>query len=86
MDSSIVGSIIVALITGAFALIGTWVSARHTNEQVTNALKVSQAVTDAKLENLTLEVKKYSSAADRIPRLETRMDNLEHRIDKLEDK
>lgn len=44
------------------------------------------AVTDQKLEELTRETRKHNSFAERIPKLETKIENIEHRVDSLEDK
>lgn len=66
-------TIITALIGGAVTLFG-----------VLAANSKSQAVTDAKLEELTREVREHNNFAKRVPLLEQRMDRAEHRIKELE--
>ena len=55
------------------------------NKKIESQLMVAQGITDTKIDNLTAEVKRHNGFADRIPRIETRLDNMEKRIDKLED-
>lgn len=65
--------IIVALITGGVTLLGVIASNnRH------------DAVIDTKLENLTEEVKKHNSFAEKIPVIESHIEFQSDRIDKLE--
>ena len=66
--------IIVALITGGVTLVGVLIS----NQK-------SQAVTDTKLEELTREVREHNNFARRVPVMEEKVDNIEKRLDKLED-
>lgn len=94
-------AVIVALITGAFALAGQFLIARRNNEQLyakldkqseladsqLNAkLEKWQAVTDTKLEELTREVRKHNNFAERLPVLEEKMKVADHRIADLEKK
>lgn len=69
--------IIVALITGALALVGTAIG---TNRGITSA----QKVTEVKLEELTREVREHNNFARRVPVLEEQMKVANHRIDDLE--
>ena len=66
--------IIVALITGGVTLVGVLIS----NQK-------SQAVTDTKLEELTREVREHNNFAKRMPVMEEKVENIEKRLDKLED-
>ena len=66
-------TIIVAVISGAVTLAG-----------VLAANSKSQAVTDAKLEELTREVREHNNFARRVPLLEQKMDRVESRIKELE--
>ena len=59
-------SIIVALITGGMALVGVVITNISSNRKIEQQLVTAQAVTDAKIENLTEEVRKHNSFADRI--------------------
>ena len=57
--------IIVALITGGLALVGTIISGRNTVDKVNRTmmqnLSTSQAVTDTKIEELTREVREHNN-------------------------
>lgn len=78
-------SILVALITGGLSLVGIIITNMASNKKIESQLMVAQGITDTKIDNLTAEVKKHNGFADRIPRIETRLDNMERRIDRLED-
>lgn len=73
-------SIIASVITGALALAGVVITNVTSNKKIENQLITAQAVTDNKLENLTEEVRKHNSFADRITKLEVKVDALEKRI------
>lgn len=73
-------SIIASVITGALALAGVVITNATSNKKIENQLITAQAVTDNKLENLTEEVRKHNSFADRITKLEVKVDALEKRI------
>ena len=81
--------IIVALITGGLALVGTIISGRNTVDKVNRTmmqnLSTSQAVTDTKIEELTREVREHNNFARRVPVLEEQMKVVNHRIQDLED-
>ena len=81
--------IIVALITGGLALVGTVISGRNTVDKVNRTmmqnLSTSQAVTDTKIEELTREVREHNNFARRVPVLEEQMKVANHRIQDLED-
>jgi hypothetical protein len=70
-------SIIVALITGGMALVGVVITNISSNRKIEQQLVTAQAVTDAKIENLTDEVRKHNSFADRMTTLEVKVANLE---------
>lgn len=72
-------NIIVALITGGLALVGVIVSNLASNKKIEQQLVTAQAITDTKLENLTQEVRKHNSFADRITALEVKVAELEKR-------
>jgi hypothetical protein len=76
----IMESIIASVITGALALAGVVITNVTSNKKIENQLITAQAVTDNKLENLTEEVRKHNSFADRITKLEVKVDALEKRI------
>lgn len=72
-------SIIVALITGGMALLGVIITNAQSNKKIEQQLVTSLAITDTKLENLTAEVRKHNSFADRITALEVKVAELEKR-------
>ena len=77
-------AVLVALISGGLSLLGVvitgWITARK-NETV---LKVSQAVTDTKIEELTREVRSHNGFAQRLPVVEEQIKVINHRIGDLE--
>lgn len=64
---------IAAIITGIVTLAGVLI-----------ANSKSQAVTDVKIEELTREVRKHNSFAEKIPVIEEQIKVANHRIDDLE--
>lgn len=70
-------TIITALITGGFALIGTFLTVRNGNQKIMAELEKHNAVQDEKIENLTREVRKHNEFATRVPVLETKIEMLE---------
>lgn len=79
-------SIIVAIITGLCALLGTaltvWAAGKKTDEK----LRIAQAVTDTEIKELTREVREHNGYARRMPVLEEKVENLTHRVVDLEKK
>ena len=73
-------SILTALITGGLALIGVIISNVSSNRRVEQSLKMAQAVTDTKLEELTREVREHNNFAHRVPVLEEKVKSLERRL------
>jgi hypothetical protein len=68
-----VETIVAAIITGIVTLAGVLI-----------ANSKSQAVTDVKIEELTREVRKHNSFAEKIPVIEEQIKVANHRIDDLE--
>lgn len=81
----IIGAIIVAVITGGLSLVGVILTNVSGNKQIENQLMTAQKVTDVKIDNLTDEVKKHNSFAEKIPVIENRLDNLERTVDDLKE-
>lgn len=79
-------AIIVALITGAVSLVGTVMTVLMTSRKTEENMKVSQAVTDTKLDNLTREVRQHNNFAQKIPVMEEQIRVINHRIEDLEKK
>lgn len=76
-------SIIVAIITGGLALVGVVITNVSANKQIENNLKIAQAVTDTKIENLTNEVRRHNDYVTRVPLIEDRVERLEKKVDKI---
>lgn len=73
-----------AAVTGLLTLLGVIISNVASNRKVEHKLETAQAVTDNKIENLTNEVRKHNSFAERLPAIETKVDGLENRVNRLE--
>ena len=76
---------IVALSSGGLSLIGVVVTCMATAKKNEHTLKVSQAVTDTTIEELTREVRAHNNFAQRMPVVEEQIKVINHRIDDLED-
>ena len=79
-------AVIVAIITGGLTLIGTIITVLSANHKTNMALKVNQAVTDTKIEELTREVREHNNFAQRMPVIEEQIKVINHRIQDLEQK
>lgn len=81
-------AVVVALISGLMSLVcgivSALIAARSAGNQVQKKLELAQAVTDTKLESLTMEVRKHNNFAERIPVIEEKIAVANHRIDDLE--
>lgn len=78
-------AIIVALITGGLTLIGTILTVIYSGNKTNENLKISQAVTDTKIEGLTREVRAHNNFAQRMPVVEEQIKVINHRLNDLED-
>ena len=80
--------ILVSVITGLLTLIGVcvtaWASAKKTRDQVTDRLRLAQAVTDTKLDDLAREVREHNNFARRMPVVEEQIKVINHRLADLE--
>lgn len=77
-------AIIVALITGGLSLLGVVITCLATAKKNETAMKVSQAVTDTKIDELTREVRAHNNFAQRMPVVEEQIKVINHRITDLE--
>lgn len=77
-------AIVVAIITGGMSLVGVIVTSLVTARKNENAIRVSQAVTDTKIQELTREVREHNNFAKRMPVVEEQIKVINHRIDDLE--
>ena len=69
-------AIAVAIITGLFALLGTYLSVKAGNAKIMAELDKHQAVQDEKVEQLTREVRRHNEFAVRVPVLEEKVRQL----------
>jgi fructose-1-phosphate kinase PfkB-like protein len=76
--------ILAALITGGLSLVGVIISGLLTTKKTETAMKVAQAVTDTKLEELTREVRAHNNFAQRMPVVEEQIKAMNHRVGNLE--
>lgn len=78
-------AVMVALISGVCSLIvgivSAVISAKATGDNVQKRMEIAQAVTDARLEELTREVRKHNNFAERIPVMEEKISTLEKRVE-----
>lgn len=77
-------SIVVAIITGVISLVGTVLTVWASSSKTQNQLKIQQAVTDTKIEELTREVRAHNNFAQRLPVVEEQIKVANHRIADLE--
>lgn len=77
-------AIVVAIITGGLALVGTIYSSNKTAQNMNAKLDKQQAVTETKLEDLTREVREHNNFTKRVPVIEEQIKVINHRIEDLE--
>lgn len=80
MDATVLAS----LITGLLSLAGVMLSNLMSDRRREAAQKTAQAVTDARLEELTREVRLHNNFARRMPVVEEQIKSLQHSLEKLE--
>lgn len=78
-------AVLVALISGGLTLIGVWLQNRSTIQRIIAEQDKKQAVMEAKLEELTREVRTHNGFAQRLPVVEAQITNLIKRVERLED-
>ena len=77
-------AVLVAVISGGLSLLGVVITGWLTARKNETALKVSQAVTDTKIEELTREVRSHNGFAQRLPVVEEQIKVINHRLAELE--
>lgn len=77
-------AIIVALITGGMSLAGVIVTCLATAKKNATSMKITQAVTDTKIDELTREVRAHNNFAQRMPVVEHEIKVINHRLEDLE--
>lgn len=78
--------VLVALITGGLALVGVIITNVAGNRRAEEKLRIAQAVTDAKIDELTREVRKHNGFAEKMPVIQEQIKVINHRIADLENK
>lgn len=77
-------AVIAAAVTGVLSLLGTVLTVWAANQKTNETLKVSQAVTDTKIDELTREVREHNNFARRMPVVEEQIKVINHRLEDLE--
>lgn len=77
-------TILVAIISSLLPLIGTVITVLFSYNKTDENLKIAQAVTDTKIEELTREVRRHNNFAQRMPVVEEQIKVINHRISDLE--
>lgn len=75
-----------AVIVALISLAGTIITVLATSKKTEQSIKINQAITDTKLEELTREVRSHNNFAQRMPVVEEQIKVINHRIDDLEGK
>lgn len=78
-------AVLVAIITGCLTLLGTIMTVREASKRTDENIRINQAVTDTKLEELTREVRLHNNFAQRMPVVEEQIKVMNHRISDLEE-
>ena len=77
-------SVITAIITGGFSLVGTVSAVFASNNRILRELDKHNAVQDEQITDLTREVRRHNNFAERVPVLEEKVDSLADRVKRLE--
>ncbi len=77
-------ALLTAVVSGIMSLLGVIITNLATARKSETAIRTAQAVTDTKLEELTLEVRKHNHFAQRMPVVEEQIKVINHRISDLE--
>ncbi len=77
-------AVLVALITGGLSLLGVIVTNAAGSRRNEQTVRTAQAVTDAKLDELTREVREHNQFAQRMPVVEEQIKVVNHRLADLE--
>lgn len=74
-------TIVSAAITGGLALLGVIITNLMQGKKIEKKLEIAQAVTDEQIKELTREVRKHNNFAEKIPKLEERIEGINNKID-----
>lgn len=73
-------AILVSIITGSFALLGTVLTIRVEAEKTRADIAAHESVQDERIKSLTEEVRKHNNFAEQIPRIDQRIISLEKEV------
>ena len=76
-------AIITALITGSMSLAGVVTTCLVTARNTENTMRLSQAVTDPRIQELTREVREHNHFAKRMPVVENEIENIHEQLKEL---
>ena len=76
--------IIIAGITAIGSIIAVILTNKSANDKMMQSMKIHDAVTDTKIEELTREVREHNNFAKRMPVVEEQVKVINHRIEDLE--
>lgn len=74
-----------SILVGLMTLIGVVITNSKSNSKIEQQLKVSQAVTETEIKELTREVREHNNFAKRMPVVEEQIKVINNRIKDLED-
>ena len=74
----------VAFITGGLSLLGTIITVLMTSSKTREELRISQAVMETKIVELTREVRAHNGFAQRMPVIEEQIKTINSRLDAIE--
>lgn len=77
-------AVLVAMITGGISLVGTILTIMATSKKTDESLRVNQAVTDTKIEELTREVREHNNFAQRLPVVEEQIKVINKKLEDIE--
>ena len=77
-------AILAAIITGSLSLVGTVITVLAANNKTQAAMKISPAVMDTKIDELTREVREHNNFAKRMPVVEEQIKVINHRLTDME--
>lgn len=76
--------ILIALITAIGSIIAVVITNKSSNNKMMQSMKIHQAVTDTKIDELTREVRTHNHFAERMPVVEEQIKVINHRLNDLE--
>lgn len=77
-------SIIVALVTGGFTLLGTAITVIMTSKKTDETFRIAQTKMETQLTELTREVREHNNFARRVPVVEQQIEDIKRRLDDIE--